>query len=129
MAEDVSLASVIVEPKRNTRLVFIKVEHGPDPAQAGVAANAVAQAYVKHNLEPKLGGAQSAPTGWLTEEAARLKAKVQENVGGAAELSRQVGNPGSAGAAAHHGSEDHGLQQGYLDAQAQRMTLESKLRN
>src|SRR5690349_17223269 len=41
--------AVTVEPKRNTRLVLIKVD-GPDPARAAVEANAIANAYAKYNV-------------------------------------------------------------------------------
>jgi len=66
--------SLAVEPMRNTRLVLIKVA-GPDPARAAAEANAIANAYAKYNVELKLKGARDALT-WLTEEAGRLRAKV-----------------------------------------------------
>src|SRR5438445_7372251 len=45
-SEAVLGSSLLVEPRRNTRLVLIKVEH-PDPALAAEIANAVATAYVQ----------------------------------------------------------------------------------
>jgi hypothetical protein len=53
--------SVVIEPRRNTRLVLIKVE-GPDPALAAEQANAVANAYAKYNVELKLKGDRDAIT-------------------------------------------------------------------
>ena len=69
--------SLVVEPRRNTRLVLIKVEQ-PDPTLAAEIANAVATAYVQYNLELKMKGASEAVS-WLTEEANRLRTKVQES--------------------------------------------------
>src|SRR5262245_63446704 len=54
-----AFASLAIEPKRNTRLVLVKIE-GHDPALAAAAANAGAQAYVRSHLERKLGGAREA---------------------------------------------------------------------
>jgi uncharacterized protein involved in exopolysaccharide biosynthesis len=121
-----SLGAVIVEPKRNTRLVYIKVEHG-DPAQAAAAANAVAQAYVKHNLELKLGGAREA-TGWLTEEAARLKAKVQETSVALQNYRVKSGILGLQEQRQITAQKIMDFNKAYLEAQAQRLSLESKLR-
>src|SRR5262249_19020445 len=65
-SDDVLRSSLIIEPRRNTRLVMIKVEQR-DPALAAEIANAVATAYVQYNLELKMKGASEAIF-WLTEE-------------------------------------------------------------
>src|SRR5436853_539543 len=66
LASDASLrSSLIVEPRRNTRLVLIKVEQS-DPALAAEISNAIAAAYVQYNLELKMKGASEAIS-WLTE--------------------------------------------------------------
>src|SRR5262245_53522545 len=69
--------SLVVEPRRNTRLVMIKVEQ-PDPTLAADIANAVATAYMQYNLELKMKGASDAVS-WLSDEASRLRAKAQES--------------------------------------------------
>src|SRR5881409_3333815 len=71
-SDDVLRSLLIVEPRRNTRLVLIKVEQS-DPALAAEIANAIAAAYVQYNLELKMKGASEAVS-WLTEEANRLRA-------------------------------------------------------
>src|SRR5262249_41970471 len=55
-SDPVSGFSLVVEPRRNTRLVMIKVEQ-PDPTLAADIANAVATAYMQYNLELKMKGA------------------------------------------------------------------------
>ena len=49
-----------------------------DPARSAEAANAIANAYAKYNVELKLKGARDALT-WLTEEAGRLRVKAEES--------------------------------------------------
>src|SRR5215475_8888800 len=68
-SDAVMRSSVVVEPRRNTRLVLIKVEQS-DPVLAAEVANAVATAYVQYNLELKMKGASDAIS-WLTDEAKR----------------------------------------------------------
>src|SRR5499426_1799869 len=78
LASDPSLGfSLVVEPRRNTRLVMIKVEQ-PDPTLAADIANAAATAYMQYNLELKMKGASDAIS-WLSDEASRLRAKAQES--------------------------------------------------
>ncbi len=43
-------AMIVVEPVKDSRLVNISIEH-PDPEMARKLANAVADAYIQHNLE------------------------------------------------------------------------------
>src|SRR5262249_49430081 len=53
----VLLGGVTVEPKRNTRLLFIRFE-SPDRVLAAEVANAIANSYVQYNLDLKLKGAR-----------------------------------------------------------------------
>ena len=72
----VVLARLAVEPKRNTRLVLLRFEHA-DPQVAADAANAIAAAYARHNVELKLRGAREAMS-WLNEQMTALKKKVDD---------------------------------------------------
>src|SRR5262249_21601404 len=65
-SDAVMRSSLVVEPRRNTRLVLIKVEQS-DPVLAAEVANAMATAYVQCNLELKMKGASDAIS-WLTDE-------------------------------------------------------------
>jgi polysaccharide biosynthesis transport protein len=121
-----AFASLTVEPKRNTRLVLVKVEDG-DPALAAAAANAVAQAYVRYNLDLKLGGARDA-VGWLGEEAERLKAKVHESAVALQNYRVKSGILGLQEQRQITAQKIMDFNKAYLDAQAQRMSMESKLR-
>jgi capsular exopolysaccharide synthesis family protein len=118
--------SLAVEPKRNTRLVFVKVE-SPDPVLAAAAANAVAQAYVKYNLDLKLGGARDA-VGWLGEEAARLKAKVYESSVALQNYRVKSGILGLQEQRQITAQKIMDFNKAYLDAQAQRLSMEARLR-
>ncbi len=117
---------LIVEPKRNTRLVYVRFEHG-DRALAAEAANALATAYVKHNLDLKLKGAKDALV-WLTEEAERLSAKVRESSLALQNYRVKAGILGIEEQRKITAQKIMDFNKAYLDAQAQRLSLESKLR-
>ena len=117
--------SLAVDPVRNTRLVLIKVA-GPDPARAAAEANAVANAYAKYNVELKLKGARDALT-WLTEEASRLRAKVEESSQALQNYRVKSGILGMQEQRQISAQKIIEANKGYLEAQAQRMSLEAKL--
>jgi uncharacterized protein involved in exopolysaccharide biosynthesis len=117
--------AVFVEPKRNTRLVLIKVD-GPDPARAAEEANAVANAYAKYNVELKLKGARDALV-WLTEEAGRLRTKVDESSQALQNYRVKAGILGMQEQRQITASKIMDFNKAYLEAQAQRLSLESKL--
>jgi uncharacterized protein involved in exopolysaccharide biosynthesis len=117
--------SLAVDPMRNTRLVLIKVA-GPDPARAAAEANAVASAYAKYNVELKLKGARDALT-WLTEEASRLRAKVDESSQALQNYRVKSGILGMQEQRQISAQKIIEANKGYLEAQAQRMALEAKL--
>lgn len=117
--------SLAVDPVRNTRLVLIKVA-GPDPARAAAEANAVANAYAKYNVELKLKGARDALT-WLTEEASRLRAKVEESSQALQNYRVKSGILGMQEQRQISAQKIIEANKGYLEAQAQRMSLDAKL--
>ena len=117
--------SLAVEPMRNTRLVLIKVA-GPDAARAAAEANAVANAYAKYNVELKLKGARDALT-WLTDEAGRLRAKVEESSQALQNYRVKSGILGMQEQRQISAQKIIEANKGYLEAQAQRMSLEAKL--
>jgi uncharacterized protein involved in exopolysaccharide biosynthesis len=117
--------SLAVDPVRNTRLVLIKVA-GPDPARAAVEANAIASAYAKYNVELKLKGARDALT-WLTEETGRLRAKVEESSQALQNYRVKSGILGMQEQRQISAQKIIEANKGYLEAQAQRMSVEAKL--
>src|SRR5215470_969148 len=114
-----------VDPVRNTRLVLIKVA-GPDPARAAAEANAVASAYAKYNVELKLKGARDALT-WLTEEASRLRAKVDESSQALQNYRIRSGILGMQEQRQISAQKIIEANKAYLEAQAQRMAVEARL--
>jgi uncharacterized protein involved in exopolysaccharide biosynthesis len=117
--------AISVEPKRNTRLVLIKID-GPDPARAAEEANALANAYAKYNVELKLKGARDALV-WLTEEAGRLRAKVEESSQALQNYRVKAGILGMQEQRQITASKIMDFNKAFLEAQAQRLSLESKL--
>jgi polysaccharide biosynthesis transport protein len=122
----VLLAGLAVEPKRNTRLVFVRFEH-PDPGTSALVANAIAQAYVKSNLDLKLRGAKDAVT-WLAEEAAGLKAKVQASAVALQNFRVKAGILGLQEQRQITAQKIMDFNKAYLEAQAHRLSMEAKLR-
>jgi len=117
--------SLAVDPVRNTRLVLIKIA-GPDPARAAVEANAIASAYAKYNVELKLKGARDALT-WLSEEAGRLRAKMEESSQALQNYRVKSGILGMQEQRQISAQKIIEANKGYLEAQAQRMAVEAKL--
>jgi capsular exopolysaccharide synthesis family protein len=74
---DALLASITVEPVRNSRLVKIDVD-SPDPALAAKIANAWSQAYIAQNLERRFD-ASSYARKYLEERLAQLKARLEDS--------------------------------------------------
>ena len=116
---------LVVDPVRNTRLVLIKVT-GPDPARAAAEANAVANAYAKYNVELKLKGARDA-LAWLTEEAGRLRTKVEESSQALQNYRIKSGILGMQEQRQISAQKIIEANKGYMEAVAYRMALEAKL--
>ncbi len=124
-SDQVLRSSLIVEPRRNTRLVLIKVEQA-DPALAAEIANAVATAYLQYNLELRMKGASEAVS-WLTDEASRLRAKVQESAVALQNYRVKAGILGLEEQRKITAQKIMDFNKGYLEAQAQRLSTEAKL--
>jgi capsular exopolysaccharide synthesis family protein len=71
----VFLASIGVEPVPDTRLVDVTFTSA-DPEYAARALNAVAEEYVRQNLELRLESTEQTRV-WITEELAKQKAKLE----------------------------------------------------
>jgi succinoglycan biosynthesis transport protein ExoP len=119
-------AMLTIEPKRNTRLILVKVEY-PDPALAADMANAVAGAYTQYNLDLKLKGARDALT-WLTGEAAALKNKVEQSSQALQSYRAKAGILGAQEQRQITAQKIMDFNKAYLEAQAQRLSVEAKLR-
>jgi succinoglycan biosynthesis transport protein ExoP len=124
-SDQVLRSSLIVEPRRNTRLVLIKVEQA-DPALAAEIANAVATAYLQYNLELRMKGASEAVS-WLTDEASRLRTKVQESAVALQNYRVKAGILGLEEQRKITAQKIMDFNKGYLEAQAQRLSTEAKL--
>jgi uncharacterized protein involved in exopolysaccharide biosynthesis len=118
-------SAVLVEPRRNTRLVTIAVEH-EDAALAAEFANAVAAAYAQYNLQLKMKGASDALS-WLTDEANRLRAKVQESAVALQNYRVKAGILGLEEQRKITAQKIMDQNKAYLEAQAQRLAVEARL--
>ncbi len=105
---------VSVEPIRNTQLVLVRFEHS-DPALAAEVATAVAQAYVKYNLDSKLKGSRDALV-WLKSSVALQNYRVKAGILGIQEQRVLTAQKAQE------------VNRSHLDAQARRLSIESKLR-
>jgi uncharacterized protein involved in exopolysaccharide biosynthesis len=119
------LGGLTVEPKRNTRLLFIRYE-SPDPALAAEVANAVASSYVQYNLDLKLKGARDA-LGWLNNEAVTLRKKVQDSSAALQNYRVKAGILGTQEQRQITAQKIMDFNKAHLDAQAQRLSIEAKL--
>ena len=118
-------AGVTIEPKRNTRLVLVKFEHR-DPALAAEITNALARQYAKYNLDLKLKGAQDA-LAWLTEQMSGLKNKVQESSVALQNYRVKSGIMGLQEQRQITAQKIMDFNKAYLEAQAQRLSVEAKM--
>ena len=119
------LGGTTIEPKRNTRLVLVKFEH-PDAALAAEVANALARQYARYNVEIKLRGAREALT-WLTEQMTSLRARVQESSVALQNYRVKAGIMGLEEQRKITAQKIMDFNKAYLEAQAQRLTIEAKL--
>ena len=117
--------AIIVEPRRNTRLVAVKFEH-PDPQLTAEVTNALARQYVKHNLDIKLRGAQEAMT-WLNEQMTTLRVKVQESSVALQNYRVKAGIMGLQEQRQITAQKIMDFNKQYLESQAQRLSAESKM--
>jgi succinoglycan biosynthesis transport protein ExoP len=120
------LGSVIVEPKRNTHLVFIHFEN-PNPTLAAEIANALAESYTRNNLDMKVQGAHDAQ-GWLNDQMKALGAKVQESAAALQNFRIKAGMVGLQEQRQIAAQKIMDFNKAHLDAQANRLAHESKLK-
>lgn len=116
---------VIVEPKRNTRLVSVKFDD-PNPALAAEIANTVAQQYARYNLDTKLRAAKEA-LAWLTDQTSTLKKKVEDSATALQNYRVKSGILGIQEQRQITAQKIMDFNKAYLDAQAQRLAIEAKL--
>jgi polysaccharide biosynthesis transport protein len=117
--------AVVVEPRRNTRLVAVRFEH-PNPQLAAEVTNALARQYVKHNLDIKLRGAQEAMT-WLNEQMTTLRVKVQESSVALQNYRVKAGIMGLQEQRQITAQKIMDFNKQYLESQAQRLSVEAKM--
>ena len=117
--------SLSVEPIRNTQLVLVRFED-PDPAVAAEVATAVARAYVKYNLDVKLKGTRDA-LGWLNEQMSGLRGKVEDSSTALQNYRVKSGILGIQEQRALTAQKAQEVNRAHLEAQAQRLSIESKL--
>lgn len=120
------LARLTIEPKRNTRLVEVHVDHA-DAKLAADIANAIAQSYARFNLDMKLKASREVIV-WLSEQLNELKAQVQDS---ASALQKYRVSQGILGAQEQRqitAQKIMDFNRAYLEAQAQRLTSDAKLR-
>ncbi|HET7875179.1 MAG TPA: GumC family protein [Methylomirabilota bacterium] len=118
--------TLTVEPIRNTQLVLVKFDH-PDPAVAAEVATAVAQAYVRYNLDVKLKSTREA-LAWLNEQMAGLRAKVQQSSEALQNYRVKAGMLGLQEQRALTAQKIADSTRAHQEAQAQRLSVEAKLR-
>jgi polysaccharide biosynthesis transport protein len=122
----VFLRSLLIEPVKNTRLVLVKFEN-PDPKLAAEVANAVAKQYVKYGLDVKQAGAQTA-TAWLDEQITGLREKAQQSSKALQVYQAKADLLGLQDQRQITQAKLIDFNRAYLEAQGQRLSSESKLR-
>jgi uncharacterized protein involved in exopolysaccharide biosynthesis len=120
------LGSLRVDPLKTTRLVLVKFED-PDPVLAAEVANALASEYVKYNLDLKLKAARDA-LGWLNQQMSDLRGKVQESSTALQNYRVKANILGVEEQRRITAQKIMDFNRAYLEAQAQRLSVEAKLR-
>ncbi len=118
--------AITVEPKRNTRLVYVKFEH-PNRAFAAEMSTAIAESYTRYNLDLKAKGAHDA-VAWLTDQLRDLKVKVQDSANALQNYRVKAGILGLEEQRKITAQKIMDFNRAYLEAQAQRLSVEAKLR-
>jgi polysaccharide biosynthesis transport protein len=121
----VKAGTLSIEPVRSTQLVLVQFQH-PDPAIAAEVATAVAQAYVKYNLDVKLKGTRDA-LAWLNEQMSGLRGKVEESSTALQNYRVKSGILGIHEQRALTAQKAQEVNRAHLEAQAQRLSIEAKL--
>jgi uncharacterized protein involved in exopolysaccharide biosynthesis len=111
---------------KGTRLVLVKFED-PDPRLAMEIANAIANQYVKYGLQMKQAEAQTA-SAWLNQQIQLLKEKAQQSSSALLAYQSKADLLGLQDQRQVTQAKLIDFNRAYLDAQSQRLTIESKLR-
>ena len=119
------LGTLTVEPRRSTRLVQIRFEH-PDPTFAAEIADAIGDSYARYNLDLKARGARDA-VAWLTEQLREIKRKVQDSADALQNYRVKAGILGIEEQRKITAQKIMDFNKAYLEAQAQRLSIEAKL--
>jgi uncharacterized protein involved in exopolysaccharide biosynthesis len=119
-------ARAVVTPVRATRLVGVGFQL-PDPELAAEVANALAAEYVRYNLNLKHRTAQEAVV-WLNEQIQELRAKATKSSAALQAYQTKADILGIQEQRQLTQSKIIDVNRSYTDAQNQRLTMESKLR-
>jgi succinoglycan biosynthesis transport protein ExoP len=122
----VILSSVIVSPLKETSLVDIKFDH-PDPTLAADVATAIARAYTRNNLDIKMKNAREA-LAWLSEQMNELSTKVRDSSMALQNYRVKAGIVGIKEQREITTGKIMNFNTAYLEAQAQRLAVEAKLK-
>jgi polysaccharide biosynthesis transport protein len=122
----VILSSVIVSPLKETSLVDIKFDH-PDPTLAADVATAIARAYTRNNLDIKMKNAREA-LAWLSEQMNELGTKVRDSSMALQNYRVKAGIVGIKEQREITTGKIMNFNTAYLEAQAQRLAVEAKLK-
>jgi polysaccharide biosynthesis transport protein len=128
-AQDPYLAMIgdlTIDAIKNTRLVLVKFDDR-DPKLATEIANAVADQFVKYGLEVKQAEAQTA-TVWLNEQIESLRAKAQQSSNALQAYQAKADLLGLKDQRDITQAKIIDFNRAYLEAQGQRMTAESRMR-
>jgi uncharacterized protein involved in exopolysaccharide biosynthesis len=106
--------------------VDIKVQD-PDPELAAEVATGIARAYARFNLESKLNSTREALV-WLSEQMNELKAKVQDSEVALQKYREKAGIVGVEQQRNITAQKMVDLNRAYIDAQNQRLGVESRLK-
>ncbi len=120
------LRSVMVLPVKETSLVDIKFEHR-DPAVAADVATGIARAYTRNNLDMKMKNAREA-LAWLSEQMTGLSTKVRDSSMALQNYRVKAGIVGLKEQREITTGKIMSVNTAYLDAQAQRLAVEAKLK-
>ncbi|HVH43360.1 MAG TPA: polysaccharide biosynthesis tyrosine autokinase [Labilithrix sp.] len=82
-----------VEPRKNTRLFYIKIQD-TKPRQASVLSNAIAKAFIAHNLK-KMVNATEDTRDWLSDQLDRSKHELEQTENSLQEFKKQNDLPSS----------------------------------
>ena len=122
----VILGALTVLPIKETSLVDIKFEHR-DPAVAADVATAIARAYTRNNLDMKMKNAREA-LAWLSEQMNELNTKVRDSSMALQNYRVKAGIVGLKEQREITTGKIMSSNTAYLEAQAQRLAVEAKLK-